>query len=142
MIFCWILLLLSASGLSLGDDSCSDVVAYSSIWESGASGKLTVTFPSTVSAWKIEITFTAAVTDFQIWVGVNIQCSGTKCTFENMSWNGNQNAGSTLGIDFLYYSNGYDKISGVSIDGTNVCTTSGGGDTTRYIIFFVKMILQ
>ena len=113
MIFCWILLLFSVSvTTSTGSDSCSDYVTYSSIWDSGASGKLTVTFPSAVSSWTIEITFTAAVTDFQVWVGDNIECSGTTCTFENMSWNGNQAAGSTLGIDFLYY---FDSTSEINI---------------------------
>ena len=136
MKYCWILLLLSAlSGVSLGDDTCSDVVAYSSVWNAGASGKITVTFPSAVSSWTIAITFTSAITDFQVWVGDNIQCSGTTCTFENMSWNGNQAAGSTLGIDFLYYFDSTSEISGVSIDGTDVCgTNSGGSDTTtRYV---------
>ena len=147
MKFCWILLLLSAlSGVSLGDDTCSDVVAYSSVWNAGASGKITVTFPSAVSYWTIAVTFTSTITDFQVWVGGNIQCSGTTCTFENMSWNGNQAAGSTLGIDFLYYFDSTSEISGVSIDGTDVCgTNSGGSDTTRYVYFFsffVKMILQ
>ena len=133
MKYCWILLLLSAlSGVSLGDDTCSDVVAYSSVWNAGASGKITVTFPSAVSSWTIAITFTSTITDFQVWVGDNIQCSGTTCTFENMSWNGNQAAGSTLGIDFLYYFDSTSEISGVSIDGTDVCgTNSGGSDTKR-----------
>ena len=138
MKYCWILLLLSAlSGVSLGDDTCSDVVAYTSVWNAGASGKITVTFPSAVSSWTIAITFTSTKTDFQVWVGDNIQCSGTTCTFENMSWNGNQAAGSTLGIDFLYYFDSTSEISGVSIDGTDVCgTNSGGSDTTRYVYFF------
>ena len=136
MIFCWILLLFLASETT-SSDSCSDVVTYSSIWNSGASGNLKVTFPNTVSSWTIEITFTAAVTDFQVWVGENIECSGNTCTFDNMSWNGNMAAGSELGIDFLYYFDSTSEISGVSIDGTDICATSGGGDTTRYLILFL-----
>ena len=136
MIFCWILLLFLASEAT-SSDTCSDVVTYSSIWNSGASGKLTVTFPNTVSSWTIEVTFTAAVTDFQVWVGENIQCSGNTCTFDNMDWNENMAAGSELGIDFLYFFDSTSEISGVSIDGTDICATSGGGDTTRYLILFL-----
>ena len=112
------------------DDSCSDVVAYNSIWDKGASGKLEVEFPNKVSSWTIEITFTAPVTDFQVWVGDNIECTGNTCKFDNMPWNGNMEAGSVLGIDFLYYFDSTSGISGVSISGQDICTGSGGDDTT------------
>ena len=72
-----------------------------SIWSTGASGLLQVTFPKTVSSWKIEITFSSPVTSLTLWEGSNVLCSGNICSFENLGWNAQQSAGNKAKIDFL-----------------------------------------
>ena len=50
-------------------DTCSEseVVSYRSAWNGGASGDLSIEFPNSVNTWTISVTFTGAVTSFQIW---------------------------------------------------------------------------
>merc|ERR1719245_2709295 len=93
----------------------------------GKSGTLTVEFSEDVTSWTVELTFDADITDFQAWVVTNIACSGSTCTFDNESYNGEQSAGNTLDIAFLYsFVDSTAVISDVSITGEstfNFCSS-------------------
>ena len=84
---------------------------------------MSVEFSEDVSSWTIEITFDASIISFEVWDGINIQCSDTTCTFDNADYNGSQSAGDTLEIDFLYYFDSSSAISDVSISGKGFCTS-------------------
>jgi len=116
-------------------DTCSEseVVSYRSAWNGGASGDLSIEFPNSVNTWTISVTFTGAVTSFQIWGNVqNVQCSDTKCTFDNESWNAQMDAGSTLDCPFLYFydydSIGTIEISDVTLNNGDIFCESGDSD--------------
>merc|ERR1711963_976109 len=56
----------------------------------------------------------------------NIACSGSTCTFDNESYNGEQSAGNTLDIAFLYsFASSTAVISDVSItsEATAFCSS-------------------
>jgi len=110
--------------------ACSNYVTVKDTWpagdagDAGTTGTLSVEFSEDVSSWTIEITFDASIISFEVWDGINIQCSDTTCTFDNADYNGSQSAGDTLEIDFLYYFDSSSAISDVSISGKGFCTTS------------------
>ena len=123
-------------------DTCSEsgVVSYRSVWNGGASGDLSIEFPNSVNSWTVSVTFTGAVTDFQIWGNIqNVQCSDTKCTFDNESWNAQMDAGSLLDCPFLYFYD-YDsigsaiEISDVTLNNGDIFCESGDSDEdSRYV---------
>ena len=88
---------------------------------------MSVEFSEDVESWTIEVTFDAPIISFEVYVGTNIECSDTTCTFDNMNENGWNNgvklAGDTLDIDFLYTFDSSSEISDVSISGNAFCTT-------------------
>jgi len=107
---------------------CSNYIVYQDedTLLDGKSGTLTVEFSEDVTSWTIELTFDADITDFQVWVGTNIACSGSTCTFDNQDYNGEQSAGNTLDIAFLYsFVSSTAVISGVSItsEATAFCSS-------------------
>merc|ERR1712012_525736 len=122
-----ILLLIFGASNAYASSECASTIS-SHAWDTGASGNVKVTFPSDVTSWSITLTFSEPVTNFQVWVGQNIECSGNTCTFENMSWNSNMNAGDELDIAFLYYFDSASEITNVSIDG--LCGGETSGTTT------------
>ena len=95
-----------------------------SIWSTGASGLLQVTFPKTVSSWKIEITFSSPVTSLTLWEGSNVLCSGNICSFENLGWNAQQSAGNKAKIDFLIVFTSLSNVEKVTLDGSVRLTLS------------------
>ena len=97
-----------------------------STWSTGATGSLHVTFPKTVSSWKIEITFSSPVTSLTVWDGSNVQCSGNVCSFENLGWNAQQSAGNKAKIDFMLAFASLPNVEKVTIDGADLCSGSGG----------------
>jgi len=107
---------------------CSNYIVYKDedTFLTGKSGTLTVEFSEDVTSWTIELTFDADITDFQAWVVTNIACSGSTCTFDNESYNGEQSAGDTLDIAFLYsFVDSTAVISDVSItsESTAFCSS-------------------
>ena len=107
---------------------CSNYIVYKDedTFLTGKSGTLTVEFSEDVTSWTIELTFDADITDFQAWVVTNIACSGSTCTFDNESYNGEQSAGNTLDIAFLYsFVSSTAVISDVSItsESTAFCSS-------------------
>ena len=109
-----------------GSGSCESTVTIKSTWSTGASGLLHVTFPKTVSSWKIEITFSSPVTSLTLWDGSNVLCSGNICSFENQGWNAQQFAGSKAKIDFLIVFASLPHVKKVMLDGADLCSRSGG----------------
>ena len=101
-----------------------------STWSTGATASLHVTFPKTVSSWKIEITFSSPVTSFTVWDGSNVQCSGNVCSFENLGWNAQQSAGNKAKIDFMLAFASLPNVKKVTLDGADLCSGSGGVTTT------------
>ena len=97
-----------------------------STWSTGASGLLHVTFPKTVSSWKIEVTFSSPVTSLTLLEGSNVLCSGNICSFENQRWNAQQSAGNKAKIDFLIVFASLSHVEKVMLDGTDLCSKSGG----------------
>ena len=96
-------------------------------------GTMHVKFTETVTSWHVRVSFTSPITDFQVWVGGNIQCSSTSCEFDNMDWDGNINAGETLDIPYLYYfpTNAQSAINGIALNGVEICGNSGPTTSPR-----------
>ena len=80
-----------------------------------------VKFTETVTSWHVRVSFSSPITDFQVWVGGNIQCSSTSCEFDNMDWDGNINAGEILDIPYLYHfpTNAQSEINGIALRGVS-----------------------
>ena len=97
-----------------------------STWSTGATGSLHVTFPKSVSSWKIEITFSSPVTSLTVWDGSNVQISGNVCSFENLGWNAEQSAGNKAKIDFMLAFASLPNVKKVTLDGADLCSGSGG----------------
>jgi hypothetical protein len=84
-----------------GGSACDAIFSiYSYQWTGGANGNLYIKFPSSVSAWTINVQFAAAVRSLSVWDGTSISCSGAVCTFSNAAYNGAQNAGTTITLGF------------------------------------------
>ena len=89
-------------------------------------GTLTVEFSEDVTSWTMEVSFDADVTLVTFYSVTNIACSGSTCTFDNESYNGEQSAGNTLDIVFLYsFASSTAVISDVSItsEATAFCSS-------------------
>ena len=97
-----------------------------STWATGATGSLHITFPKTVSSWKIEIIFSSPVTSFTVWDGSNEKCLGNVCSFENLGWNAQQSAGNKAKIDFMLAFASLPNVEKVTLDGADLCSGSGG----------------
>jgi len=107
---------------------CSNYIVYKDedSLVGGKSGTLTVEFSEDVTSWTMEVTFDADVTGVTFYSVTNIACSGSTCTFDNESYNGEQSAGNTLDIAFLYsFVSSTAVISDVSItsEATAFCSS-------------------
>ena len=91
----------------------------------GQTGTMHLKFPQSVSSWHVKVTFTAPVSDFQVWVGGNIQCSGLSCEFDNMDWDGNIEAGQILDVPYLMYFSSASEINGIILLGVQLCGNNG-----------------
>ena len=91
----------------------------------GQTGTMHLKFPQSVSSWHVKVTFTAPVSDFQVWVGGNIQCSGLSCEFDNMDWDGNIEAGQILDVPYLMYFSSASEINGIILLGVQLCGSNG-----------------
>merc|ERR1711936_1489736 len=105
--------------------ACSNYIVYKDedSLVDGKSGTLTVEFSEDVTSWTMEVTFVADVTFYSV---TNIACSGSTCTFDNESYNGEQSAGNTIDIVFLYsFASSTAVISDVSItsEATAFCSS-------------------
>ena len=117
----------SLTGFKGVSGSCESNVTMTKTWETGANGSVHITFPKTVTSWKIEITFSSPVTSLTVWDGSNVQCSGNSCSFENLGWNAQQSAGNKAKIDFLIvFASLSSSVEKVTLDGADLCSRSGG----------------
>jgi len=108
--------------------ACSNYIVYKDedTFLTGKSGTLTVEFSEDVTSWTMEVTFDADVTGVTFYSVTNINCSGSTCTFDNEVYNGEQSAGNTLDIAFLYsFVDSTAVISDVSItsESTAFCSS-------------------
>ena len=124
-----IFLFLTGSGG--GPGSCESIFTITDTWSTTAAGSLHVTFPKTVSSWKIEIKFSSPVTKLTVWDGSNMQCSGIVCSFENLGWNGQQSEGNKVKIDFILSFTSLPSIDKVTLDGAALCSGSDEFDQRR-----------
>ena len=83
-----------------------------------------------VETWKVTLTFSSPVTNPQIWDGLNFECTGNVCTFENQGYNGVQSAGTELKIDFVMNFASEPDLVGLTVNDVDVCTGGGGPTTT------------
>ena len=120
----------TVSGTDGTGGDCNSLFTFKSDWGSGGTGTMTLKFPQSVSSWTFKIEFSEPVDQLEIWNGVNSQCSGNICTFDNESYNGQQSAGSELKMDFVlrypWRNSGTPQVTKMSINDQNSC--SGGGD--------------
>ena len=83
-----------------------------------------------VETWKVTLTFSSPVSNPQIWDGLNFECTGNVCTFENQGYNGVQSAGTELKIDFVMNFASEPDLVGLTVNDVDVCTGGGGGGPT------------
>ena len=112
---------------------CSDAFEYTNSWNSGATGVLYVEFPEDTSEWEVEVIFSSPFTSFETWKGTNVECTGTVCKFSNQDYNGQQYAGNELTIEFLIFFSELPDIVGLTLNGEDMCTTSGTTTTATMI---------
>jgi len=88
----------------LGGPACdASFYNYPYQWTGGANGNFFINFPTTVSAWTVNVQFASPVNSMSVWNGASISCSGAVCTFSNAAYNGPQNAGTSLTLGFQVY---------------------------------------
>ena len=69
-------------------------------WNTGANGEFSIKVPASTNGWKVTVTFDQQVQKLSVWNGAKVQCNGNVCTFENASWNGQQNAGTVMKLGY------------------------------------------
>jgi len=113
-----------------GETDCGSNLEFNNVWNGGGSGSFHVPIPMDVETWKVTLTFSSPVTNPQIWDGLNFECTGNVCTFENQGYNGVQSAGTELKIDFVMNFASEPDLVGLTVNDVDVCTGGGGGPTT------------
>merc|ERR1712226_951463 len=99
-------------------------------WNGRGTGYLYVPIPMDVETWKVTLTFSSPVTNLQVWDGLNIECTGHVCTFENQGYNEVQSAGTQLKIDFLMdFVSELPDLVGLTLNDVDVCTEEIVGPT-------------
>ena len=111
------------------------IITSSVFFLAGQTGTMHLKFPQSVSSWHVKVTFTAPVSDFQVWVGGNIQCSGLSCEFDNMDWDGNIEAGQILDVPYLMYFSSASEINGIILLGVQLCGNNGD----EYVIMILHI---
>ena len=96
------------------------------------SGTMHITFPKTVTSWHIKVTFTAPITELQVWDAEHIECLATSCEFDNKNYDGNIHAGETLNVPYLIHFpwDSTSQINGIELNGVNICGNVGPTSTT------------
>ena len=113
-----------------GETDCGSNLEFNNVWNGGGSGSFHVPIPMDVETWKVTLTFSSPVTNPQIWDGLNFECTGNVCTFENQGYNGVQSAGTELKIDFVMNFASEPDLVGLTVNDVDVCTGGGGGGPT------------
>ena len=84
-----------------------------------------------VTNWKVSLTFSSPVDNLEIWVGLNSECSGNVCTFENQGYNGQQLAGTEVKVDFqMSFSSQAPDLIAMTVNDIDVCTGGGNPSTS------------
>lgn len=83
-----------------GGDTICAVVTQTSEWKGNYQAKLVITVPVNTTSWTLALTFSDLVTKFQVWVATASPTPSINIDLTNKSYNGEQNAGDTLAIDF------------------------------------------
>ena len=70
-----------------------------------------------------------------IYLG-NIECSdGISCFFDNLDWDGEISEGDILEVAFVFHFSSPSEISGVSVNGVDIC----GSNIPRYVhTYYIK----
>ena len=109
---------------------CGSKLEFNAAWNGRGTGYLYVPIPMDVETWKVTLTFSSPVTNLQVWDGLNIECTGHVCIFENQGYNEVQSAGTQLKIDFLIdFVSELPDLVGLTVNNVDVCTAGGDGPT-------------
>ena len=109
---------------------CGSKLEFNAAWNGRGTGYLYVPIPMDVETWKVTLTFSSPVTNLQVWDGLNIECTGHVCIFENQGYNEVQSAGTQLKIDFLMdFVSELPDLVGLTVNDVDVCTLGGDGLT-------------
>ena len=65
-----------------------------------ANGEFSIIVPEDSENWNMTVTFDQEVAELNVWDGANLQCDGNTCTFENASYNAEQNANYPLTLNY------------------------------------------
>ena len=110
---------------------CGSKLEFNAAWNGRGTGYLYVPIPMDVETWKVTLTFSSPVTNLQVWDGLNIECTGHVCIFENQGYNEVQSAGTQLKIDFLMdFVSELPDLVGLTVNDVDVFTEESGGPTT------------
>ena len=102
---------------------CGSKLEFNGAWNGRGTGYLYVPIPMDVETWKVTLTFSSPVTNLQVWDGLNIECNGHVCIFENQGYNEVQSAGTQLKIDFLMdFVSELPDLVGLKVNDVDVCT--------------------
>ena len=109
---------------------CGSKLEFDGAWNGRGTGYLYVPIPMDVETWKVTLTFSSPVTNLQVWDGLNIECNGHVCIFENQGYNEVQSAGTQLKIDFLMdFVSELPDLVGLTLNDVDVCTEEIVGPT-------------
>ena len=112
----------------VGERDCGSKLEFNAAWNGRGTGYLYVPIPMDVETWKVTLTFSSPVTNLQVWDGLNIECTGHVCIFENQGYNEVQSAGTQLKIDFLMdFVSELPDLVGLTVNNVDVCTAGGDG---------------
>ena len=117
-----------------GKSDCGSKLEFNAAWNGRGTGYLYVPIPLDVEKWKVTLTFSSPVSNLQVWDGLNIECTGKVCMFENQGYNEEQSAGTQLKIDFsMDFVSELPDLVGLTVNDVDVCTGESGGPTTTTI---------
>ena len=109
---------------------CGSKLEFNAAWNGRGTGYLYVPIPMDVETWRVILTFSSPVTHLQVWDGLNSECTGNVCIFENQGYNEVQSAGTQLKIDFLIdFVSELPDLVGLTVNDVDVCTGGGDGPT-------------
>ena len=110
---------------------CGSKLEFNAAWKGRGTGYLYVPILMDIETWKVTLTFSSPVTNLQVWDGLNIECTGYVCIFENQGYNEVQSAGTQLKIDFLMdFVSELPDLVGLTLNDVDVCTEEIVGPTT------------
>lgn len=122
---------------------CDNIVTLSSSWPGGFTAALKVPITTSTTSWKMDISFSSALTSLYVWDATSTMTSTVQYRLSSVSYNGVQNAGtllSSVGFNAYYVStvNPAPTITTILFNGINVCsnvitTTSNPLTTTNSV---------